>query len=98
MTNDRNVLDIRKDTEAIMARYKDAQKTAQAPAPEDRSTPHDEVLNNVVNWLARFIKPAHQSDLQLLTLWIVHTHLTEDTFTTPRLLLDSPVPLSLIHI
>ncbi|WP_445347817.1 DUF3631 domain-containing protein [Corynebacterium marquesiae] len=92
MTNDRNVLDIRKDTEAIMARYKDAQKPAQAPTPEERSTPHDEVLNKVVNWLARFIKPAHQSDLQLLTLWIVHTHLTEDTFTTPRLLLDSPVP------
>lgn len=28
----------------------------------------------------------------MLTLWAVHTHLVAETYTTPRLLLDSPAP------
>ena len=33
-------------------------------------------------------------DLDLLTLWIAHTHLVDETYTTPRLLIESPVPES----
>lgn len=50
------------------------------------------VVDRVREWLARFIVTAHPGDLDLLTLWAVHTHLTRETFTTPRLVLDSPLP------
>ena len=35
--------------------------------------------------------PWWDSDLDLLALWAVHTHLVMETYTTPRLLIDSPV-------
>lgn len=50
------------------------------------------VLDDVREWLARFIVTMHDADLDLLTLWAAHTHLAEVTYTTPRLVLDSPVP------
>ncbi|PTU57012.1 hypothetical protein DBB34_06570 [Sphaerisporangium cinnabarinum] len=34
----------------------------------------------------------HDADIDLLILWAAHTHLCEQTYTTPRLVLDSPVP------
>lgn len=33
-----------------------------------------------------------EDDLDLLALWSAHTHLAIETYTTPRLVLDSPVP------
>jgi hypothetical protein len=33
-----------------------------------------------------------EEDLDILALWIVHTWLAEETYTSPRLLIDSPVP------
>ena len=54
----------------------------------------EEVLNRVREWLERFICPMDPRDLDLLTLWIAHTHLIEETYTTPRLLIESPVPES----
>lgn len=50
------------------------------------------VLERVRVWLGRFVSTVQDSDLDLLTLWAAHTHLAVETFTTPRLLLDSPVP------
>ena len=51
-----------------------------------------ELLLDVQQWLGRYIKTAQPSDLILLVLWAVHTHLCSETYTTPRLLLDSPAP------
>lgn len=51
-----------------------------------------EPLTAVEKWLGKYIKTAHQDDLHTLTLWVVHTHLLTELSTTPRLLLDSPVP------
>lgn len=50
------------------------------------------VLNNVRAWFGRYVSTVQESDLDLLTLWAAHTHLCVETYTTPRLLLDSPVP------
>ncbi len=50
------------------------------------------VLDDVRAWLARFLATVAEADLDLLTLWAVHTHLAMETYTTPRLLIDSPVP------
>ena len=51
-------------------------------------------LNRTRDWLERFICPMDPRDLDLLTLWIAHTHLVDETYTTPRLLIESPVPES----
>lgn len=49
------------------------------------------VLEQVVAWLRRFIRVTFDHDYQLLALWIVHTYLAVECYTTPRLQLDSPV-------
>lgn len=51
-----------------------------------------ELLEDVRDWLATYIHTVTETDLDLLTLWVVHTHLVNETYTTPRLQLDSPVP------
>lgn len=45
-------------------------------------------------WLATYISTMHEEDLDIITLWILHTHFVPVLFTTGRLLLDSPVPES----
>lgn len=50
------------------------------------------VLNQTRDWLARFILTGSPEDLDLLTLWAAHTHVCNETWSSPRLLLDSPMP------
>lgn len=50
------------------------------------------VLDNALQWFHRFISPMRTEDLYILVLWAAHTHLVEQTYTTPRLIIDSPVP------
>lgn len=50
------------------------------------------LLGEVRNWFARYVFVLRDSDLDLLALWAVHTWVCEETYTTPRLLIDSPVP------
>lgn len=52
------------------------------PAPLDRTR----------EWLARFVRTTADADLDLLTLWAVHTWLVSELYTTPRLLIDSVMP------
>src|SRR5215203_5972357 len=61
---------------------------------ERRAIDGDAVLLDVRNWLARFIRTVTDADLDLLTLWAAHTHLVVETYTTPRLQIDSPIPES----
>lgn len=55
----------------------------------DRNTT---VLDDVRAWFARFVCTMDAADLDLLALWAAHTHLCLETYTSPRLVLDSPVP------
>ncbi|WP_245858011.1 DUF3631 domain-containing protein [Mumia flava] len=50
------------------------------------------ILDEVRAWFDRFICTLEEADLDLLALWAVHTHVCVETYTTPRLQLDSPVP------
>jgi hypothetical protein len=50
------------------------------------------VLDLVRTWLERFVCTMADRDLDLLTLWAAHRHLVVETYTTPRLVIDSPVP------
>jgi hypothetical protein len=52
------------------------------------------VLDEVREWWARFVCFMSDDDADLLTLWAAHTHLVSETYTTPRLVIDSPVPES----
>jgi hypothetical protein len=49
-------------------------------------------LGEIRQWLARFICTVDDTDLDLLVLWSGHTHLVMELYTSPRLILDSPVP------
>lgn len=49
-------------------------------------------LGAVRAWLGRFICVVDEADLDLLTLWAAHTHVAEETYTTPRLVIDSIMP------
>src|SRR4051794_28509912 len=69
------------------------QLPVQPVQPDKPVTPRGEsALNNARAWLGRYVSTVHDSDLDLLALWAAHTRLCVETFTTPRLLLDSPVP------
>lgn len=50
------------------------------------------LVQEVRDWLANYIFVLRESDLDLLALWVIHTWVCEETYTTPRLLIDSPVP------
>lgn len=54
----------------------------------------DHPADDLRNWLATYVSTMHEEDLDILTLWILHTHFIGELFTTGRLLLDSPVPES----
>jgi len=49
-------------------------------------------LDAVRDHLGTYISTMRDSDLDLLALWSAHTHLVMETYTTPRLMIDSPVP------
>lgn len=51
-----------------------------------------EVLNEVDQWLKRFILATSDEDIHLITLWAAHTYVVEETYTSPRLLIDSVMP------
>ncbi|MCT1909668.1 DUF3631 domain-containing protein [Brachybacterium paraconglomeratum] len=54
-------------------------------------TPSRTVLDAVRDHLAAYLSPASDDDLDVLALWAVHTHLASETYTTPRLLITSPM-------
>ncbi|MEI5004718.1 DUF3631 domain-containing protein [Micrococcus yunnanensis] len=51
-----------------------------------------EVLEAVDAWLARFIRTTTPEDVHLLALWAAHTYVVEQTYTSPRLQIDSVMP------
>lgn len=52
----------------------------------------ESLLGLTEQWLGMFVKTAQPQDRHTLTLWAAHTHVVRHTYTSPRLLLDSPAP------
>lgn len=52
----------------------------------------DVLLDDLRDHLATYIRTVSEFDLDLLTVWTLHTYLVRETRTTPRLQLDSPMP------
>jgi hypothetical protein len=61
---------------------------------EDHREDGAALLDEVRDWLGRHITVIDPTDLDVLTLWAAHTHLSTALYTTPRLQIDSPVPES----
>lgn len=51
-----------------------------------------QVLDDVRQHYARYIRVTDDADLHLLVLWTVSTHLAVELYTTPRLQIDSTMP------
>jgi hypothetical protein len=49
------------------------------------------ILDDVRAWLGRYICTLEDTDLDILTLWAAHTWLCNETYISPRLLIDSPM-------
>ncbi|MFE6965684.1 DUF3631 domain-containing protein [Agromyces sp. NPDC057679] len=47
------------------------------------------VLDDVRRWLSTYILFTEESDADILTLWIAHTYVARETYTTPRIVVDS---------
>lgn len=60
--------------------------------PEVTGADRNSILDEVRQWFSRFVCTMDDSDLDLLSLWAAHTHVCVETYTSPRLVLDSPVP------
>ncbi len=52
----------------------------------------EHLIDEVRNWYQRFVFVTDESDLDIIALWTIHTWLCNETYTSPRLLIDSPVP------
>jgi hypothetical protein len=76
---------------AVTAEQEEIPAPVAPPAPF-APVPPARCPNRLREWFARFICPMSELDLDLLVLWALHTHGIEDFYTTPRLLLSSPVP------
>lgn len=50
------------------------------------------ILRTVRDWMAEYICVVDDLDLDVLALWAAHTHVAFETYTTPRLVLDSSMP------
>jgi hypothetical protein len=68
-----------------------SQKPSQEPPPYG-SIDGAAILEDLRAWFARFVVVVAQTDLRLLALWVVHTYLCHELYTTPRLLIDSIAP------
>lgn len=62
-----------------------------APVHQGGGVEAGAVLDDVREWFGRYITVLNEPDLDLLTLWAAHTHLAFECYTSPRLIIDSPV-------
>lgn len=60
--------------------------------PEDVHEDGAALLCEVREWLERHVIVMQPGDLDVLTLWAAHTHMSERLYSTPRLQIDSAVP------
>ncbi|MFE5708109.1 DUF3631 domain-containing protein [Rhodococcus koreensis] len=71
-------------------------ETAETPPPEVQAPAAAESLLDALDaareHFAKYVRTSTPEDLDILALWAVHTHLCLETYTSPRLVLDSPLP------
>lgn len=65
-----------------------AQTSADSSVTSDGSL--QTTIAEVREHFGKYVLAVQESHLDLLTIWAAHTYLTYETYTTPRLLIDSP--------
>ena len=50
------------------------------------------VVDDIRDHLGTYLSPASPDDLDVLALWAAHTHLARESYTSPRILVTSPMP------
>lgn len=50
-----------------------------------------EAVEGIRNWLSKYIYVQNERDLDILALWIFASHVAYELYTSPRLLIDSPI-------
>jgi hypothetical protein len=68
-----------------------AQQAKPKPPPPFGSIDGAVLLDDIRTWFTRFICVVDSGDYDILSLWAVHTHLARELYTTPRLLITSPI-------
>lgn len=66
----------------------EALSNKKAPTPEEILTG---VLDEITEWVRKYIVFPTEHGYPVLALWAVHTHVSGSFYTTPRLILSSPV-------
>ncbi len=61
-------------------------------APEFGSIDGVALLDDLCEWFGRYLVVADEQQLRLLAVWVLHTYLCEELYTSPRLLIDSIAP------
>lgn len=54
----------------------------------------EQLFDDVHDWIERFVNVMNPDDLDIITLWILHTHLVTELRSTPRLMIGSIAPES----
>ncbi|MGW5340315.1 DUF3631 domain-containing protein [Rhodococcus pyridinivorans] len=65
--------------------------TGSFESPTEPVQPLAEILDEIRRHFTNYVQTVAPSDLDILTLWTAHTHVCEETYTSPRLVLDSPI-------
>lgn len=68
-----------------------AGSTGSFESPIEPTAPLADVLDEVRRHFGAYVMTVSPSDLDILTLWAAHTHVCEETYTSPRLIADSPI-------
>lgn len=92
MSNDENTTDAPPTTDTTEASDTSGTAEEKEPTPEFGSIDGAKLLCDLRDWFGRFIVVVNETDLCLLALWVVHTFLFRELYTTPRLLIDSITP------
>lgn len=66
--------------------------TGSASSTGSAGSNMDWCLGDVRSWLGRYISVTDERELDLLALWAAHTYLALETYSTPRLQIDSTMP------
>ena len=95
LTGGHTVEELWKLVQPIAPRPRDPRDEIKEPPKEPPpygSSDGAALLDDVRGWFARFISVIDPDDLNILALWVAHTHLVNELYISPRLVIDSPVP------
>ncbi|WP_239656316.1 DUF3631 domain-containing protein [Mycobacterium riyadhense] len=81
-----------KDAADHIAAGKTLDDLVDVTPPEPGAVDGAALLDELRRWYETYIRVTADDDLSTLAVWTVHTHLVEELYTSPRLVVDSTMP------